>query len=75
MFVSLTIPIIGCFEMVEKLLADSVLHSGGGMEGLAPAIVEYLSTGYLEEASKLVTSAGLADVNLCKLIEEKARCM
>ena len=73
MFVSLTIRITGCFEMAGKLLVHSVLHSGGGMEGLAPAIVGYLSTGSLKEASKLVTSADLADADLCKLIDEKGR--
>ena len=61
----------GCFEMAGKLLAHSVLHGGGSMEGLSPAIVEYLSTGSLEETSKLVTSADLADVDLRMLIEEK----
>lgn len=61
----------GCFEMARKLLAHSVLQGGGGMDGLAPAIVKYLSTGSLEEASKLVTSADLADVDLRMLIEEK----
>ena len=57
--------------MAGELLAHSVLHGGGSMEGLSPAIVEYLSTGSLEETSKLVTSADLADVDLRMLIEEK----
>lgn len=65
----------GCFEMAGKLLAHAVLHGGGGMEGLAPAIVEYLATGSLGEVSRLVTSADLADVDLCMLIEEKVRSM
>ena len=60
-----------CFEMTGNVLAHSVLHGGGGMVGVAPAIVKYLETGSLEEAAKLVTSSDLPDVDLRMHIEEK----
>lgn len=61
----------GSFEMAGKVFAHIVLHGGGGMVGVAPAIVKYLDTGSLEEAAKLVTSSDLPDVDLRVLIEEK----
>ena len=32
----------GCFQMVGKLLAHSILHGGEGLVGLAPPITNYL---------------------------------
>lgn len=63
----------GCFQMAGKLLAHSILHGGDAFFGLAPAIKEYLVSGSIEEAGKLVTPADLPDVELRTLLEEKVK--
>ena len=61
----------GCFQMVGKLLAHSILHGGEGLVVLAPPITNYLVFGSIEEAGKLVTPQDLPDVDLQMLLEEK----
>ena len=63
----------GCFQMVGKLLAHSILHNGDALIGLAPPVKEYLVSGSVEEAGKLVTPADLPDVELRTLLEEKVK--
>lgn len=63
----------GCFQMVGKLLAHSILHGGDGLVGLAPPIIEYMVSGSVEEAGKLVTPSDLPDVDLRMLLEEKVK--
>lgn len=63
----------GCFQMVGKLLAHSILHGGDGLVGLAPPIKEYMVSGSVEEAGKLVTPSDLPDVDLRMLLEEKVK--
>ena len=40
----------GCFQMVGKLLAHSILHNGDALIGLAPPVKEYMVSGSVEEA-------------------------
>ncbi|KAL9961661.1 hypothetical protein ACROYT_G030652 [Oculina patagonica] len=61
----------GCFQMAGKLLAHSILHGGDALVGLAPPIKEYMVSGSVEEAGKLVTTSDLPDVELRTLLEEK----
>ncbi|XP_028412586.1 uncharacterized protein LOC114535481 [Dendronephthya gigantea] len=61
----------GCFEMVGKLVAHSVLHDGPGFIGLSPAIVKYLTNGSLEAAKEVVTTSDLLDIDLKILQDEK----
>ena len=63
----------GCFQTVGKLLAHSILHGGDGLVGLAPPIKEYMVSGSVEEAGKLVTPSDLPDVDLRMLLEEKVK--
>ena len=64
---------IGCFQMVGKLLAHSFLHSSDALIGLAPPVKEYMVSGSLEEAGKLVTPADLPDVELRTLLEKEVK--
>ena len=59
----------GCFKMVGKLLAHSVLHGGPGLPGLAPAVTKYLVSGSVTDAADLVTVADIPDIDLRCLIE------
>lgn len=61
----------GCFEMVGKLVAHSVLHDGPGFIGLSPAVVEYLTTGSFEAAKEVVTTSDLLDIDVEILLDEK----
>ena len=61
----------GCFKMVGKLLAHSVLHGGPGLPGLAPAVTKYLVSGSVTDAADLVTVADIPDIDLRCLIENK----
>ena len=63
----------GCFKMVGKLLAHSVLRGGPGLPGLAPAISKYLVSGSFIDAADLVSITDIADIDLRCLIEEKVR--
>lgn len=60
----------GCFTMAGKLLAWSVLHNGEGLVGLAPAVVEYLSTGSASKAACQVTIDDVCDLELKDIIEK-----
>ena len=55
----------GCFH--------SILHGGDGLVGLAPPIKDYMVSGSVEEAGKLVTPSDLPDVDLRMLLEEKVK--
>lgn len=61
----------GYFEMVGKFIAWSVLHGGDGLVGLSRAVVEYLSTGSIEKASKKVHIKDLYDIELRTILEDK----
>ena len=61
----------GCFEMAGKLIAYSILHSCNGFIGMSPAVIEYLSTGSIVNASNKVTLADLYDVELRQIIDNK----
>ena len=61
----------GCFMMAGKIIAHSILHDCGGMDGLSPAIVKYITTGSIEEAGKIVTSHDIPDTELQLLLDEK----
>lgn len=65
----------GCFQMVGKLLAHSILHGGFGLPGLAPAVTKYLVCGSLVDAEDLVTVADVADVELREIIERKVKAL
>ena len=62
--------ISGCFLMVGKLLAHSILHGGPGIPGLAPAIAKYLMTGSVAESENLVQVEDLPDIELRSIIEK-----
>ena len=61
----------GCFKMIGKLLAHIILHGGCGFLGMAPALVNYLKSGSVEESRTLVTATDLPDIELRTLLEEK----
>lgn len=61
----------GCFKMVGKLLAHSVLHGGPGLPGLAPAVRKYLVSGSVIDAADLVSVEDIPDIDLRDLIENK----
>lgn len=61
----------GCFKMIGKLLAHIILHGGCGFLGTAPALVNYLKSGSVEESRTLVTATDLPDIELRTLLEEK----
>ena len=61
----------GCFKMVGKLLAHSVLHGGAGLPGLSPAVTKYLVSGSVTDAADLVTVDDIPDIDLRCLIENK----
>ena len=46
--------ISGCFLIVGKLLAHSILHGGPWIPGLVPAIAKYLMTGSVAESENFV---------------------
>jgi hypothetical protein len=60
----------GCFTMAGRLLAWSVLHGGEGLVGLAPAVIEYLSTGSVPKAASKVTIDDVCDLELKDIIEK-----
>lgn len=65
----------GCFKMVEKLIAHSVLHGGPGLPGRAPAVTKYLVSGSVTDAADLVTVDDIRDIDLRCLTENKAACV
>lgn len=61
----------GCFKMVGKLLAHSVLNGGPGLPGLAPAITKYLVSGSITDAADFVSVNDIPDIDLPCLITDK----
>ena len=60
----------GCFTMAGRLLAWSVLHDGESLVGLAPSVVEYLSTGSVPKAACKVTMDDVCDLELKDIIHK-----
>jgi len=60
----------GCFTMAGRLLAWSVLHDGESLVGLAPSVVEYLSTGSVPKAACKVTMDDVCDLELKDIIDK-----